>query len=53
MMGAAAIGAKSAGIYITNGPSSCAYVAGHCRASIIFTENEEQVNRNSLSPADG
>lgn len=39
MMGAVGCGAKAAGIYTTNGPAACAHIAGHCEASVVFTED--------------
>ncbi len=35
-------GAMPAGIYTTNSPEQCRYVAHHCEAAVAFAENAEQ-----------
>jgi long-subunit acyl-CoA synthetase (AMP-forming) len=36
-------GAMPAGIYTTNSPEQCEYIAKHCDASVAFVENQEQL----------
>ena len=36
-------GAMPAGIYTTNSPEQCEYIARHCDASVAFVENQEQL----------
>lgn len=35
----------SAGIYATNGPEACHYVASDCKANIIVVENQKQLDK--------
>src|SRR3954466_4588085 len=42
-VGAIAAGAIPAGIYTTNTPEQCQYVAAHCQARVVFAENAEQL----------
>lgn len=42
-VGAIAAGAIPAGIYTTNTPEQCQYIAAHCEARVAFVENEEQL----------
>jgi len=42
-LAAIAVGAKAAGIYSTNGPEACYYIAAHSEASVIVAENLEQL----------
>jgi len=44
-LGAIGVGAIAAGIYTTNGPDACEYVASHCEAQLIFVENEVQLKK--------
>jgi len=44
-LGAIAAGAIAAGIYTTNGPDACHYVAEHCDAGVVFVENEQQLKK--------
>jgi long-subunit acyl-CoA synthetase (AMP-forming) len=36
-------GLVPAGIYTTNSPEQCQYIAGHCDASIVFVEDQSQL----------
>ena len=38
-------GGIAAGIYTTNGPEACKYVARHSQAVVIVVENQEQLNK--------
>jgi len=42
-VGAIHAGAMPAGIYTTNSPEQCEYIAGHCEASVAFVEDQEQL----------
>ena len=42
-IGAIYAGAMPAGIYTTNSPEQCEYIAKHCDASVAFVENQEQL----------
>jgi long-subunit acyl-CoA synthetase (AMP-forming) len=42
-IGAIAAGAIPAGIYTTNTPDQCQYIAEHCEARVAFVENAEQL----------
>jgi long-subunit acyl-CoA synthetase (AMP-forming) len=42
-VGAIAAGAIPAGIYTTNTPEQCRYIAGHCAARVAFVENDAQL----------
>jgi long-chain acyl-CoA synthetase len=42
-IGAIAAGAIPAGIYTTNTPEQCRYIAGHCDARVAFVENDAQL----------
>lgn len=42
-VGAIVAGAIPAGIYTTNSPEQCQYVAEHCSARVAFVENHEQL----------
>jgi long-chain-fatty-acid--CoA ligase ACSBG len=44
-LGAIYAGAIVAGIYTTNGPEACQYIAEHAKASVIFVENESQLKK--------
>ena len=44
-MGAILAGCLPAGIYTTNGPESCHYVASHCAAAVVLVENEVQLKK--------
>eukprot|EP01118_Nematostelium_gracile_P005033 TRINITY_DN1602_c0_g1_i1.p1 TRINITY_DN1602_c0_g1~~TRINITY_DN1602_c0_g1_i1.p1 ORF type:complete len:652 (+),score=230.05 TRINITY_DN1602_c0_g1_i1:66-2021(+) len=44
-LAAIAAGAIATGIYTTNGPEACQYIAEHARASVIFVENESQLKK--------
>ena len=35
----------AAGIYTTNGPDACHYVANDCKANIIVVENQKQLDK--------
>ena len=41
-LAAIACGAKAAGIYSTNLPPACEYIASHSKARVIFTEDKAQ-----------
>lgn len=41
-VGAILAGGVPAGIYTTNSPAQCRYIAAHCDARVAFTENETQ-----------
>ncbi len=49
-LGAQALGVLSAGIYTTNPPADVAYVLNHCKAKVIFCEDQEQVDKVLASP---
>lgn len=40
-----AIGARSVGIYQTNPAQDVQYIVDHCRASVLFCEDQEQVDK--------
>jgi long-subunit acyl-CoA synthetase (AMP-forming) len=42
-VGSIAAGAIPAGIYTTNTPEQCQYIAEHCEARVAFVENAEQL----------
>lgn len=44
-LGAQAIGARSVGIYQTNPPADVAYILKHCQATVLFAEDQEQVDK--------
>ena len=44
-MGAIMAGGLSVGIYTTNTPEACRYVAHNCRANIIVVEDEKQLDK--------
>jgi len=44
-LAAIAVGAIPAGIYTTNSPEQCAYIAGHCEASVAVVQNEQQLQK--------
>eukprot|EP00096_Caligus_rogercresseyi_P013590 TRINITY_DN6222_c0_g1_i1.p1 TRINITY_DN6222_c0_g1~~TRINITY_DN6222_c0_g1_i1.p1 ORF type:complete len:650 (-),score=139.39 TRINITY_DN6222_c0_g1_i1:110-2059(-) len=44
-LGAIYSGGIPVGIYPTSSPDACQYVAAHCRANVIFVENEEQLKK--------
>jgi long-chain acyl-CoA synthetase len=44
-LGAQALGVLSAGVYVTNPPADVAYVLNHCRARVVFCEDQEQVDK--------
>ena len=44
-LGAQLIGARSVGIYQTNPPTDVAWILNHCRAPVIFCEDQEQVDK--------
>jgi long-chain-fatty-acid--CoA ligase ACSBG len=44
-MAAIACGGIATGIYTTNAPETCAYVAENSKAQIIFVENESQAKK--------
>ena len=35
----------SAGIYTTNGPEACHFVANNCKANIIVVENQKHLEK--------
>jgi long-chain acyl-CoA synthetase len=49
-LGAQALGVLSAGVYVTNPPADVAYVLNHCRAAVVFCEDQEQVDKVIGSP---
>jgi len=49
-LGAQALGVLSAGVYVTNPPADVAYVLNHCRARVVFCEDQEQVDKVLGSP---
>src|SRR6185503_5846408 len=49
-LGAQALGVLSAGVYVTNPPPDVAYVLNHCRARVVFCEDQEQVDKVLGSP---
>jgi hypothetical protein len=44
-MGAIAAGGLAAGIYTTNNPEACKYIAHHSEAEVVVCENKEQLNK--------
>jgi len=44
-MAAIACGGLAAGIYTTNGPKACHFIAHHSKAKIIIVENHEQLKK--------
>src|SRR5688500_8482537 len=42
-VGAIYAGAMPAGIYTTNSPEQCEYIANHCEAAVAFVENQEHL----------
>ena len=44
-LGAQAIGARAVGVYQTNPPADVAYVVNHCQSTILFCEDQEQVDK--------
>ncbi|XP_076006972.1 long-chain-fatty-acid--CoA ligase ACSBG2-like [Genypterus blacodes] len=38
-------GGLAAGIYTTNSPEACQYVAAHCEANILVVENQKQLDK--------
>ncbi|XP_041465614.1 long-chain-fatty-acid--CoA ligase ACSBG2-like isoform X2 [Lytechinus variegatus] len=44
-MGAMFAGGFGVGIYTTNSPEACQYVAGNCKANIIVVENSKQLQK--------
>ena len=44
-MGAILAGGKAAGVYTTNEPSACQYVAEHSEAKVIFVEDGKQLTK--------
>ncbi len=44
-LAAISVGAIPAGVYATNSPEQCSYIAGHCEASVAFVENDEQLQK--------
>lgn len=44
-IGAIYAGLVPAGIYTTSSPEQCAYIAGHCEASVVFVEDKEQLGK--------
>jgi len=44
-LGAIAAGCIAAGIYTTNGPDACHYVAEHCEAAVVVVENDFQLKK--------
>jgi len=49
-LGAQALGVLSAGVYTTNPPADVAYVLNHCRARVLFCEDQEQVDKVLSAP---
>ncbi|MFP5357858.1 MAG: AMP-dependent synthetase/ligase [Gammaproteobacteria bacterium] len=49
-LGAQALGLLSAGIYTTNPAADVAYVLNHCRAAVVFVEDQEQADKVLESP---
>ena len=39
------IGARAVGIYQTNPPADVAYVVNHCQSTVLFCEDQEQVDK--------
>eukprot|EP00762_Andalucia_godoyi_P007828 ANDGO_01758.mRNA.1 Very long-chain-fatty-acid--CoA ligase bubblegum len=50
--GAIFAGAIAAGIYTTNNPEACAYVAEHSDSSVVLVENESQLKKFSSFGSD-
>ncbi|XP_072166675.1 long-chain-fatty-acid--CoA ligase ACSBG2-like isoform X1 [Diadema setosum] len=44
-MGAMFAGGFGVGIYTTNSPEACQYVAGNCKANVIVVENTKQLDK--------
>lgn len=44
-LAAQGIGARSVGIYQTNPPNDVAYILNHCGSSVLFCEDQEQVDK--------
>ncbi|XP_014675418.1 PREDICTED: long-chain-fatty-acid--CoA ligase ACSBG2-like isoform X2 [Priapulus caudatus] len=44
-MGAILAGGLAAGIYTTNSPDACQYVANDCKANVIVVENDQQLQK--------
>ncbi|XP_040572294.1 long-chain-fatty-acid--CoA ligase ACSBG2 isoform X2 [Lepeophtheirus salmonis] len=44
-LGAIYAGGIPSGIYPTNNPDSCKYIASHCHCTIMFVENQEQLQK--------
>ena len=42
-LAAIAAGGAAAGIYATNGPEACAYIAEHSKSSVVVVENEKHL----------
>jgi hypothetical protein len=42
-LGAIFAGGKAAGVYTTNGPEACEYIASHSEAVVIIVEDEKQM----------
>ncbi|MGQ0586496.1 MAG: AMP-dependent synthetase/ligase [Gammaproteobacteria bacterium] len=49
-VGAQALGVLSAGVYVTNPAPDVAFVLNHCRARVVFCEDQEQVDKVLGSP---
>lgn len=49
-LGAQALGLLSAGIYTTNPAADVAFILNHCRARVIFVEDQEQTDKVLESP---
>jgi len=44
-VGAIYAGAVPAGIYTTNSPEQCEYIAKHCEAAVVFVDDKEQLGK--------
>ena len=44
-VGAIAAGGFAAGIYTTNNPEQCQYIANHCKARVIVVEGQKQLDK--------
>ena len=44
-VGAIAAGGFAAGIYTTNNPEQCQYIADHCKARVIVVEGQKQLDK--------
>ncbi len=51
-LGIQGIGAATVGVYPTSPPSEVAYIVGHCDASVLIVEDEEQLDK-ALEVRDG